>query len=471
MENIILMSDSYKYSQWKQYPPKTTKMFSYLESRGGENGKYSKGHIQFFGLQYYIKKYLSVKITKEMVEEANEIISLHGLPFNYDGWMRVVDDHDGKLPLKIKAVKEGAIIPRRNVVLTIESTDEQLFWLVGWAETLLMKVWYPTTVATLGYNIAQIINQFMETSADTLDKVPFMLHDFGYRGVSSEEQAGIGGMAHLVNFMGTDTVASLVYARHYYNTPMAGFSIPASEHSTMTSWGVGSEKEKLGFANMINQFADDFDLYACVSDSWDFKEAINSWISLKDEIVKHNSILVIRPDSGDALSNIMYALRRLSSDDAFGYTINKKGYKILNNVALIQGDGVSEDLIYDILSAMVDEGYSAQNIAFGMGGALLQGNYQSSINRDTHKFAIKCSAIEVDGKTRAVFKDPITDHGKKSKSGYLDLKKIDGQYETIEYDHEPTGDELSDSELITYYDNGQILVNFSLEDVKSNIEC
>lgn len=468
MKNIILKSDSYKYSQWLQYPEKVTKMYSYFESRGGESRKYSHNQVQFFGLQYYLKKYLTIKVTKEMVDEAEELITAHGLPFNRDGWMRVVEVHEGRLPLIIKAVPEGTVVTRRNVLMTIESTDPELFWLVGWLETMLMKVWYPTTVATLGYNVKSIITEYMEKTADTQDKVPFMLHDFGYRGVTSEEQAGIGGMAHLVNFMGTDTVASLVYARTYYNATMPGFSIPASEHSTMTAWGQGTENERKAFANMIDKFGNTSDIYACVSDSWDYYEAINTWISLKDEIISSGGQLVIRPDSGDALTNVMYALRKLSAPDAFGYTLNSKGYKVLNNVAIIQGDGVSSDLIYDILSAMEQEGFSAQNIAFGMGGALLQGNFESSINRDTHKFAIKCSAIEIDGQTRTVFKDPITDKGKKSKRGYLDLKIIDGEYQTVEYDHYPTAEELSDSQLVTYYKDGEILVDYSFDEVRAN---
>lgn len=467
MNNIILMSDSYKYSQWLQYPPKITKMYSYFESRGGESGKCSPDQVQFFGLQYYLKKYFSIKITTEMVDEAMEIITSHGLPFNRDGWMRVVEVHDGKLPLLIKAVPEGTVVNRRNVLMTIESTDPQLFWLVGWAETLLMKVWYPTTVATHGHNIKAVISNFLNKTADTNDKLPFMLHDFGYRGVTSEEQGGIGGMAHLVNFMGTDTVASIVYARKYYNCQMAGFSIPASEHSTITAWGPGSENEKHAFVNMVDKFGHTNDIYACVSDSWNFNQAISTWISLKDQVIAAGGQLVIRPDSGDALTNVMYALRTLSSPEAYGFTVNSKGYKVVNNVAIIQGDGVSSDLIYDILSAMEQEGFSAQNIAFGMGGALLQGNKDSSINRDTHNFAIKCSAVEIDGKTKVVYKDPITDHGKKSKRGYLDLKLIDGKYQTIEYDHYPTADEISDSQLVTCFHNGNILVDDTLDIIRS----
>lgn len=156
--------------------------------------------------------------------------------------------------------------------MTIESTDEELFWLPGFVETLLLKVWYPTTVATISFNIKQLIKRYLLETADSLDKLDFMLHDFGYRGVSSEESAGIGGAAHLTNFLGTDTLAALHVCKEFYAEDMAGFSIPASEHSTMTSWGVGTECEREAFENMIAQFGDSSVLYACVSDSWDFKK-------------------------------------------------------------------------------------------------------------------------------------------------------------------------------------------------------
>ncbi len=466
MENLILMSDSYKYSHKLQYPSGVSYMHSYLESRGSDGTVFDKPYVKFFGLQYYIKRYLSIRVTKEMVDEAQDIIQRHGLYFDYDGWMQVVIKHGGILPLRIRAVKEGSIIEKRNVLLTIESTDPELFWLVGWAETLLMKVWYPTTVATLSHSIYTQIREFMLSNCDNLEKLPFMLHDFGYRGASSEETAGIGGMAHLTNFLGTDNVAALVYARKYYHSDIAGYSIPASEHSTITSWGQEKNDEYLAFKNMIEKFGGDYPLIACVSDSFDFSKAIDIWGSLNTEIIDSGSTIVIRPDSGDAKSNILLALKKL--EGYFGTTKNSKGYKVLNNVALIQGDGVDTNLIYDILTMMDDHGYSADNIAFGMGGALLQGNLASSVNRDTHKFAIKCSSILKDGVFQDVFKNPITDTGKKSKKGRLDLiKNSNGEYKTIILDDTyQLGNYHENSELITYYDNGIVVDYIKLEDTK-----
>ncbi len=466
MHNIILMTDSYKHSHYLQYDDNITYMHSYLESRGTDGSHYCSADVQFFGLQYYLKKYLSTPINQEMIEEASDVLKLHNIPFNREGWEYILKEHKGYLPLIIRAIDEGKVIKRRNVLLTIESTDKKVYWLVGFIETLLLKIWYPTRIATAGYNMKLMIKNFMELTCDNLDKLPFMLHDFGYRGVSSEESAMIGGMAHLVNFQGTDNLAAIIGAKKYYHSPMAGFSIPASEHSTITSFGVGTKNEKRAFEKIITTMSGNYPLYACVSDSWDFSTALDTWAELKPEIIKNDSILVIRPDSGDAKSNILLALRKLEL--SFGYKINKKGYKVLNHVALIQGDGVNSNQIYDILQMMTEHGYSTDNITFGMGGALLQGNNSSSLNRDTDKFAIKCSAIMKNGILEEVYKDPITDHGKMSKKGRLDLIETKDGYETVVldfseyslYEYHPK------SILKTYYKNGLINIDESLDNIR-----
>lgn len=463
--NLILMTDSYKHSHPYQYPKNTTYTHFYMESRGVSNDYLGKA-TKFFGLQYYIKKYLSKPVTQYMINEAEEVLKAHGLPFYRRGFERILEKHNGYFPVRIRAVKEGSIIPTHNVLITIESTDEELAWLPGMLETLLLKVWYPTTVASISSNIKTAIKKYLEQTADDLGKLEFMLHDFGYRGVSSEESAGIGGAAHLCSFMGTDTLAALRVCKEYYNEEMAGFSIPASEHSTVTSWGEGLQCEKQAFENMIEQFGDNSVLYACVSDSWDFKKAIKTWVSLKDKITAKKAKLVIRPDSGDALDNILYALKEL--EKGFGVDINSKGYKVLKNVALIQGDGVNLDLINTILTTMQQYGYSAENIAFGMGGALLQGNFESSLNRDSFKFAIKCSAIVKGGKFSTVSKNPVTDPNKKSKKGRLDLiKDTQGQYTTVVLDESLAVDGYHpESQLETYYENGKVLFEQSLADIR-----
>ena len=326
-KNLILATDSYKQSHFKQYPEKMTYMHDYIESRGG-----MYGYTKFFGLQYYLKEYLSKPVTMEMVEEAKEICKLHGVPFNCKGWKYIAEEL-GYIPVKIRAVPEGSVIPNHNVLVTVESTDEKVAWITGFVETLILKVWYPITVATFSYKIKQIIKHFLEKTSDNVEsELPFKFHDFGYRGVSSEESAGIGGMEHLTNFKGTDTLASVLFAKKYYNADMAGFSIPASEHSTMTSWG--RENEAKAFENIIDSFEGPMSI---VSDSYNYFNAVDYIVGedLKEKIKNHNGVIIVRPDSGDAITNVLFALESLERN--FGVTINSKGYKVLNNIRIIQG--------------------------------------------------------------------------------------------------------------------------------------
>ena len=133
--------------------------------------------------------------------------------FNRSGWEYILSQHGGKLPVRIRAVPEGTLVDTKNVLFTVENTDPEVPWLTNYLETLLVQAWYPITVATNSWACKQLIIQYMERTSETMDAIPFMLHDFGYRGVSSVETAGIGGAAHLVNFLGTDTIAGILVAR------------------------------------------------------------------------------------------------------------------------------------------------------------------------------------------------------------------------------------------------------------------
>ena len=229
-KNIILNTDSYKYSQYVQYPSGTEYIYSYIESRGGKFDE-----TVFFGLQAFIKEYLTEPVTAEMIDEAEDIVVAHGEPFNREGWEYIVHEHKGILPVRIRAVPEGTVVPTKNVLVDIINTDPKCYWLTSFLETALLRaVWYPSTVATNSREIKKVILDALERTGTPAD-ISFKLHDFGARGVSSLESAGIGGAAHLVNFMGTDTIEALLFARRYYYTDMAGFSVPASEHSISAS--------------------------------------------------------------------------------------------------------------------------------------------------------------------------------------------------------------------------------------------
>jgi len=449
--NGILNTDSYKPSHWLQYPPGTTIVQSYIESRGGE-----WDFTQWFGLQIWLKEYLSKPITQEMIEQAEIILKAHGEPFNREGWEYIVNEHRGYLPIRIRAVPEGTNLPTKNVLAIIENTDPKCFWLPSYVETAALRAaWYGTTVSTLSKSIKKMILRYLEETGDP-SLINFKLHDFGARGVSSKESAGIGGAAHLVNFMGTDTIEGMLYSMVYYNTSeVTGFSIPAAEHSTITAYGREGEVE--AFRNMLHQFAKPGALVAVVSDSYDIYNACeNLWGGvLKQEVIDSGAVVVVRPDSGHPATVVVNCARILASK--FGYTTNDKGYMVLNNVRIIQGDGINETSIREILFSLKMARFSADNIAFGMGGALLQG-----INRDSLKFAQKACAMLINDTWVDIFKEPITDPGKNSKRGRLDLYKDEqGQYDTLRED--PT----KESQLVTVFENGKLTKEWTFAEVRA----
>lgn len=457
LRNLILNSDSYKSSHYLQTPEGTVNQFSYIESRGGVYDK-----TVFFGLQSVLKEYLTTPITQDDIEEAAVFLAQHGEPCNRAGWQYILDECGGLLPIVIKAVPEGTVIPTHNVLVTVEATDAKCAWVVSYIETLLLRaVWYGTTVATQSWSIKQVIKQALEETGDVAG-LPFMLHDFGARGVSSFESAGLGGAAHLVNFMGSDTITGVRFAQHYYNTKeMVAFSIPAAEHSTITPFGRAGEAD--AYRNMIEKFSKPGSIYAVVSDSYDIFNAVeNLWGGeLKEQVIKSGGTLVVRPDSGHPSTVVLKIVQLL--DKKFGSVVNDKGFKVLNNVRVIQGDGINETSIKEIIAALKSNQYSIDNLAFGMGGALLQG-----INRDTQKMAMKCSWIDINGIGYDVFKDPITDSGKRSKKGRIKLvrSQLNGTYFTVREDAlimSPT-----DDVLVEVFRDGKIVKEYTFAEVRAN---
>jgi nicotinamide phosphoribosyltransferase len=465
LDNILLLTDSYKVSHYLQYPPKTEVVYSYFESRGGKFPK-----TLFFGLQYYLKTYLQGQVvTEEKIREAKKYFKCHfgnEKLFNEDGWRHILTTHGGRLPVEIKAVPEGTVVDVSNVLMTIENTDPKCHWLTNYLETLCVQVWYGTSVSTQSYYIKKMITEFLEKTGDP-SLVSFKLHDFGFRGVSSVESAGLGGCAHLVNFLGTDTMAALVVANEIYGhgpdtkgqiNLCAGYSIPATEHSTITAWGKDHEKD--AFENVLNQYPEG--LVACVSDSFDIYNACDKiWgTELKDKVMSRKGTLVVRPDSGDPKTVVVKVLDILGQK--FGYTTNAKGYKVLDtHVRVIQGDGVNYESIREILTATTAAGWSTDNLAFGCGGALLQ-----ALTRDTQSFAFKCSSVTIDGVEHDVYKKPVTDDGKVSKAGRLCLIHDANRYVTIKDSHTETLSKYN--QLQRVFLNGVITKEFTLQEVRDN---
>lgn len=465
-DNLMILTDSYKVSHWKLIPPGTSHIYSYMESRGGD----FPDSVEFFGLQYLIKKYLcGVQVTEEKLKEATEYWAEHfgrGGVFNEAGWRRILERHGGRLPVIIRAVPEGTVLPSRNVVITIVNTDPELPWLGQWIETIITSFdWSGSTVGTYSRECKRVILRYLEDTGDP-SLISFKLHDFGMRGVSSIESGALGAAAHLTNFMGTDTATGPLLTKKYYHSKMTGFSIVATEHSVVTAWGKENECDAYRHLIMVEPTG----TIACVMDSYDIEVAVRDMlgVELHDEIMARDGTFVVRPDSGYPPDMVVRILNILG--DKFGFTTNAKGFKVLDpHIRVIQGDGLNISMLEEVLSAMRSADWSADNVAFGMGGALLQNH-----TRDDLKWAFKASSIIVEGIERDVYKRPVTDWSKGSKPGRLKLVKVlmaddDGKqrftYKTLRDSAE--NQDAKDC-LVDVFKDGHIVNDWTFDQIRAN---
>lgn len=460
--NIITACDSYKLTHWNMLPEGTENVYSYFESRTG--ARYN--NTVFFGLQYYLKKYLAGHVvTRDKIEEAAELVNQHIGPghFNRAMWEHILQAYDGRLPVYIKAVPEGTPIPVSNVLMTVQNTDPRCAALTNHLETLLSQVWAGSTVATLSYEIHKLIAHYRDETGSR-QGLKFTLHDFGFRGTSSVESAGVLGAAHLVNFLGTDTIPAIKVAQQYYGAPLEGlaYSVPATEHSIMTS--VGRSGEAQVFGDLLKRYPTG--ILSVVIDSYDYKNFVNVIAAqYRDVILAREGKVVFRPDSGEPSSVTMEVFDALAQ--VFGTTVNAKGYVELNpKVGVLWGDGIDYGGIRSILFTLRNNRYCTDAIVFGMGGGLLQ-----KINRDDQRFAFKASAMVRNGTLHEIYKQPL-DSSKASKRGILRLERShDGQYRTLPVtDFEFFGFDPSPIDVLEeVFANGRLLREHTFADVRKNV--
>ena len=454
--NLLLSTDVYKVSHGDQYPEGTSKVYSYLCARK-DFGKVNIDRVVFFGLKYYLKKYLSKGISHLDVAEFVRIYSKIA-PLSQETIERMEYVASlGYLPIEVKALPEMEAYPLQTPLLTITNTDPKAYWLVNYIEGLMLKLWYPCSVATRSKQYYDLAKQYSDSTCDNGEHLPYCVHDFGYRSVSSEESAQLGGASHLLNFRGSDTILGEYTLNKYYGIEKAA-SVPASEHSVMCSNGVEGEFES--FERMLDLYPTG--IVSIVSDTYDLWNVLTNFIDkLKGRILERDGKVVFRPDSGSPFHIIngdphsdSEAARKGALQllwDTFGGHINSKGYKVLNpKVGLIYGDGIFYERYLEILEGMKQNGFASSNLVIGVGGLLLQNH-----SRDDFGFAQKTTYIEVNGEPRNVFKDPITDRKKKSHKGLLQVKKNTMTANSYKVTEECTWDEEAEGLLTTVFKNGE----------------
>lgn len=465
--NPILNADSYKLSHFRFYPEGTTNVYSYMESRGG---RYPE--TLFFGAQGLIKEYLQTPVRRGDISYARDFAAQHGFPdemFNTKGWNEIVNKHGGYMPVEIKAVPEGAIVPNKNILMSVENTGgPNTAFSPSYIETMALRLWYPITVATRSLKIKrEMIKPYFDATSDTGD-MTFACLDFSARGCSSMESNLLGGAAHLINFAGSDSMAAIDYVKQFYGGKVLAYSVPATEHSIMCSYEESHEFES--FSRIID-IAPRGSIVSVVSDTWNIFRAAQMWVLLKDKIIAKNITLVVRPDSGTISEVLNVILATLA--EGFGGIVNKKGYLVINNVKVLWADGMNEDTIATPFQAAMLLDISADSIMTGSGG----GYMQVDLDRDTNKFAFKASNIRINGVDLPIAKNPITDPGKVSKKGRMKLQrtlieierggKHKYAYNTVqdnEYDYEKVEDYLR-----PIFRNGELLVEDSMETIRERV--
>lgn len=457
---VAAASDGYKYGHFEEYD-EADEMVAYAEFRGPLSEEDHR--VVFIGMRQKVEEFIWHQWTHEEIDLLSLFMSTYNAgrtqyPFPEKLFRRFIDENDGFFPARIQAMPEGSVIQSHIPCYQI-TAKKPYARLVTWLETLLTKVWYPSTVATLDRNIWQDTVDGYLTSVDEEDwwTLLYRLHDFGMRGCTSEDQAITGGMAHLTNFEGTDTTSAAIYAQFLYNDgrPLAA-SIPATEHSVMTARGRSGEILKV--ARMIDMYG--HGVFATVADSFNYTNFLDVIVPAMAERMKaKGGLWVVRPDSGDPVQCVLQALR--AGEKSFGFHLNKKGFKVLHNFATIQGDGIDRSVLRDIIKTVLAAGYSLQCVAFGMGGGLLQ-----KVNRDTLRFATKLCYIKYsDGTWVEVMKDPQTDITKCSLPGKLSVRRtgLAGRPYTVVPSPAPWADHDiygPDEVLQTVYDCGPIEVDW-----------
>ena len=488
----ILLKDGYKVGHKFQYPENTTLVYSNMTPRKSRNEGVNE--IVFFGLQYFIKEYLIRQFEENFFRRPKEEV-LQEYARRLDAYLgkdsityqHIAALHDlGYLPLEIKALPEGYLVPMRVPVFTVRNTLPDFFWLTNMLETLMSAVlWKPSTSATTAFQYLRTFTEYAGATVGGDDSfIPWQGHDFSFRGMAGIEDAVISGAGHLLSFTGTDTIPAIDFLEEYYQADctreLIGGSVPATEHSVMCMGTQDGEIET--FLRLVREVYPS-GIVSIVSDTWDFWQVITEFLPrLKEQILARNGKVVIRPDSGDPVKIIVgdetapvgspeYKGAIECIWEVFGGTVTQKGYKLLDgHIGLIYGDSITTERQLAILEGLKRKGFASYNVVLGIGSYTYE-----YVTRDTFGFAMKATYGEVRGVGRDIFKDPRTDDGtKKSAKGLMQVYRDPSTGRLVLKD-QCTWEEEGKGELRPVFRDGELLVDERLEvirgRVRENLKC
>lgn len=466
LTNPIFWKDFYKVSHYEQYPPGTTLIFSNFTPRKFRT--YAK-HAVFFGIKHFLHELNGAFKLGFFDKPLNEVMDQYkyvmekslGSTKNFD---HIAELHKlGYLPIEIRCLPEGALVPQNCPALVIYNTDPRFYWVTNMLETYIScSLWGPCTSATTAHEFRLLLDHYAAETSDIPEFVDFQAHDFSFRGMYGVNAAIMSGAAHLHYFKGTDTIPAIFLQQVYDSDRIAGFSVPATEHSVMCTGTKENEYET--YERLITELYPS-GIVSIVSDTWDLWNVVDNYLpKLKDKIMARDGKVVIRPDSGDpvdilcgdrgpwkTLTQKKGLIQRLA--EIFGTTTNSKGYMQLDpHIGAIYGDAINYDRCETILDRLKDKGFASTNVVFGIGSY----SYQY-VTRDTLGWAIKATYAEINGKGIAISKNPATDDGtKKSHLGLLKvIKNADGNYECVQnVDWQQFN--ADDNELKLAYRDGEI---------------
>jgi nicotinamide phosphoribosyltransferase len=483
----VLLKDGYKVGHKFQYPEGTTLVYSNLTPRKSRDADVQE--IVFFGLQYFIKEYLvrqfnenffnrpKEEVLKEYARRMDSYLGKDSITCHHIGAL-----HDlGYLPLEIKALPEGSLVPMRVPIFTIKNTLPEFFWLTNMLETLLSVVlWKPCTSATTAFQYLKTFTHYAkETVGTDLGFIPWQGHDFSFRGMSGVEDALMSGAGHLLSFAGTDTIPAIDFLEMFYHADsekeLVGGSVPATEHSVMC---MGTQDGEIQTFERLIADIYPAGIVSIVSDTWDFWQVITEFLpKLKTKILARNGKVVIRPDSGDPVKIIVGDVEAPVGTPAykgaiecmwetFGGTITEKGYKLLDShIGLIYGDSITTERQEAILEGLKRKGFASYNVVLGIGSYTYE-----YVTRDTFGFAMKATYGEVNGVGRDIYKDPRTDDGtKKSAKGLLQVYR-DSATGKLKLKDQCTWEEEGQGELKTVFHDGKLLTDLTLGEIRERIK-